>query len=251
MNIDFFIKNISDDKIIGRGFEKNCYDFDNVVLLETRYLTSNSIENKMKNILIVRDILNKIDVNGYKIFDFKIYNDKLYVLESKVKGSSLQDTSIGLDSSIYINRLKQLDDFDILRKFVNDYFLIIDNGLSVDAGRPTNFLFDDKIGVSFIDLSVADEPIDKKYICFYILYNIIYTHCDIKNADDITLISFYIKSIYMKLISIYKELGYDESMYNSTPNGTVDDFIIRKISRFIKYSNLDMCNNELNSRKSI
>lgn len=231
MNIDFCINNISRDRLLGKGFQNKCYNFDDVVLLESRYLSSNEIESRVNNVSSIKNILDTLDANCYKILDYKVLNDKLYILESKVKGLPLQDTSIGIDSSVYISRLKELDNYDILRKFVSDYMLLIDSGINVDPGTPNNFLFDGE-KISFIDLSLGRRD-DAKYVCFYIMHNILKTFCEV-SVNDIDAISFYANDIYAKLCAIYKELGYDSSMYSFSPNGLISDYIDRKINDFKK-----------------
>lgn len=233
MDINYYIDNISDDKLLGDGFEKKCYDFGDVVLLESRYLNSNQVLDEKKKVLSIKSILDRIKVNSYKIFDYRIISDKLYVLVSKVKGDSLQDTRIGIDSSIYINRLKELDDFYILKKFVIDYMNIVDNGLSVDPSSSSNFLFDGEC-VHFIDLGLFNN-VDRKYICFYILHNIINVYCDFSD-DEVEVISFYINNIYNKLCSIYISLGYNIDMYSFSPNGKICEYIDKKINSFRKYA---------------
>ena len=229
MDIDYYISNISVDRLIGGGFEKKCYDFGDFVLLESRYLNSSQVSDELKKYMRVKTLLDDLDINSYKIFDYKIVSDKVYVLESKVKGVPLQDITIGADSIAYINRLKELDNFDILKKFVVDYLSIVDSGLSIDPSGPNNFLFDGK-SVHFIDLGLYNSH-DKRYICFYILHNIINTYCDI-SLEDIDIISFYISDIYNKLCSIYIELGYGSDMYSFSPNGEIVDYIERKIDTY-------------------
>lgn len=231
MNIDLCINDISEDKLIGSGYEKKCYDFGDVVLLESRYLSKNKLESEKNDILIMKKILDSIDVNGYKIFDYKIFNDKLYILESKVSGSVLQDDSLKGTIDEYIIRLGELDNYLILKKFVMDCFTILNNGLSIDFGRPNNFLFDKEKGISFIDLSVAENSFDFKNLCFYIFYDLIYTHFDARNREEYEIISNYYHNIYDKLCSIFIELGYDASMYSMSPNGTISSFIERKLDR--------------------
>ena len=229
MGIDYYINNISDNKLIGGGFEKRCYDFGDVVLLESRYLNSYQVEEELKKYNKIKTILDDLDINSYKIFDYKIIFDKLYILESKVKGEPLQDMSIGIDSNIYINRLKDLDSFDILKKFVIDYLTIVNSGLAIDPSSSNNFLFDGKC-VHFIDLGLYDNT-DKRFVCFYILHNIINSYCDV-SKEDVDIISFYIYDIYDKLGSIFVELGYNSDMYRYSPNGEIVDYISRKISNF-------------------
>ena len=235
MNMDFYINNISKDKIIGRGFQNKCYDFFDVVLLESRYFSGSEVKSYLSEVSKLKGILDSIDVHSYKIIDYKVFNDRLYILESKVKGSSLQDTSFDIDSSVFINRLKELNNYDILKQFVSDYLVLSDNGIYADPGTPNNFLFDGK-HVYFLDLGVSVMPIDKKYICFYILYNVMHTYCQVK-SEDVSSISFLVNSIYDKLCSIYKELGYDSSMYTMSPNGSISDYISKRIDRF----NNDIC----------
>lgn len=231
MGIDFYINNITDDKLLGKGFRNKCYDFGNVVLLQSRYLSSNEFESCLEEVSGVKDILDRIDVNSYKIIDFKILNDRLYVLESKVKGVSLQDTGVSINSSLFINRLRELDNYVILKKFVSDYLTLVDNGIYIDPGTPNNFLFDGNC-VGFIDLGLSCDTFDKKYICFNILRNIMYTYCIINDSSEVDIISFYIDSIYNKLCSIYMELGFDSTMYSFSPNGLICDYIERKINCF-------------------
>lgn len=229
MDINYCIDNISPLKLLGAGFEKKCYDFGDVVLLESRFLSSNQILDEEKKILYIKNILDRVDVNSYKIYDYKVIFDKVYVLVSKVKGVSLQDNSVGIDSSIYICRLKELDNFCILKKFIIDYMNIVDSGLSVDPSSPNNFLFDGEC-IHFIDLGLSNN-IDKKYICFYILHSIINNYCDF-SAAEVEVISFYINDIYDKLCSIYISLGYTSDMYSFSPNGRICDYIDRKINSF-------------------
>ncbi|MGM9849593.1 MAG: hypothetical protein ACI31V_01690 [Bacilli bacterium] len=232
MGIDYYINNISDDKLIGGGFEKKCYDFGDFVLLESRYLNGNQIDNEKSKVINIKNILDRLNINSYKIFDYRVVSDKIYVLENKVKGGPLQDTRVGIDSNIYINRLKELDNFDILKKFVSDYLSIIDSGLSIDPSNPNNFLFDGS-SIHFIDLGLFNN-VDKKFVCFYIMHNIINTYCDINDIEDVDIISFYINDIYSKVCSIYVELGYNDSMYSFSPNGLISEYIDRKISKFRK-----------------
>ena len=238
MSIDFYISNISDDKIIGSGFEKKCYDFIDVVLLESRFLTKRMVDSELKKISRIKEILDFIDVNSYKIYDYKVFNDKLYILENKVKGSSLQNIDFNFSVNDYIEKLDELDNYNILRKFVSDSFTILNNGLYIDFGKPNNFLFDKENGISFIDLSVCDSEFDLKYVCFYIFYNLIYTHCDIENLDNYNIISSYYYSIYDKLCSIFIELGFKNEMYSMSPNGTIMSFIERKLNNLLKFSNI-------------
>ncbi len=241
MDIVSYINGISDNRLIGKGYEKKCYNFGNVVLLESRYLTKKNIDDEVENTAKVKSVLDSIDVNSYKIYDYKIYNDKFYILESKVFGDALQSIDFDNDISVYIDRLKVLDNIDILKKFVSDCFLILDNGLNIDFGMPSNFLFDGN-KISFIDLGVGDNSIDRRYVCFYILHNLIFTYSDVNCDDDISKISFYIHSIYKKLVLVFKDLGYTEEMYSFSPNGDIMSFIDRKISRFKLNSN-----NKINS----
>ena len=229
MNIDYYISNIGSVKVLGGGFEKKCYDFGDYVLLESRYLSSFKVEDEKKKQFNIKRILDNISVNSYEIIDIKSVSDKVYILENKVKGMPLQDIRVGIDSSIYINRLKELNDFNILKKFVIDFINIIDSGLSIDPSTPNNFLFDGN-NIYFIDLGLSNN-IDKKYICFYIIHNIINTYCDIKDIEDIDVISFNINDIYNKICSIYIELGYSSDMYSFSPNGLICDYIERKINK--------------------
>ena len=229
MDINYCIDNISNDKIIGSGFEKNCYDFGDVVLLESRFLNDYQIYEEVRNVFKVKSILDGTNINSYNIYDYKVVFNRLYILENKVEGTPLQDVSNFNDSSIYINRLKELDKFYILKKFVIDYITILCSGLSVDPSSPNNFLFDGE-SIHFIDLGLSNS-MDKKYICFYILHNIINSYCNF-SSDDIDIISFYIYDIYNKLRSIYVSLGYTSDMYSFSPNGKMCDYIDRKINNF-------------------
>ena len=231
MNIDYCISSLSNDKLLGNGFQNKCYDFGGCVLLESRYLGINEFDKYLDEISRLKSILDSIDVNSYKVLDYKVFNDKLYILESKVKGVPIQDTSVGISSSLFINRLNELNNIDILRQFISDYLKLCDSGVAVDAGTPGNFLFDGE-KINFIDLGILSEPFDKRYICFYILFNIMHTYCDINNMDEISIISSCINDIYEKMCIVFNELGYGSEMYTLTPNGSINDYIQRKINNF-------------------
>lgn len=263
MNIDDFIKAKSFSKIIGRGASKNCYDFDNFVLLETGHLPEKKVFEKLEDIIYTKDTLDKISVRSYKILDYKVVNDRIYILETKVNGDLIQkidkNYNFLLDGEIfeknsrsdyiddYICRLCQLNNKNILKNFVLDYFKIIDSGLFVDASKPSNFLFDENIGISFIDIDKLNGEYDERYIFFYIIYNITYfKFSKIKDIsmDDVVNVSSYITDIYCKLIEIYKELGYGKEMYSYTPSGTLDEYITEKIRLFISNVNDENINFE-------
>lgn len=231
MNIDYCISNLNNDKLLGKGFQNKCYDFGDTVLLESRYLGHKELDSCLDEIGQIKSILDSINVNSYKVLDYKVVNDKLYILESKVKGVPIQDTNVSISSSIFINRLNELNNIEILRQFISDYIVLCDNGLSVDAGTPGNFLFDGE-KINFIDLGISSEPFDKRFICFYILYNIMHTYCDINDIDEVSLISSYVNGIYEKMCIVFNELGYGSEMYTLTPNGSISEYIDKKINNF-------------------
>lgn len=250
MTIDDCIKNKSDDLIIGRGAYKNCYDFNNCVLLETCHLEENDLDNYIKNLDYLKNKLDNMFVNSFKIYDYKIFNNRVYILENKVKGDFLQEVSddylflrkkedINRTSNYikkYINRLLLLNNKKILEKFVCDYFEILNNGLFVDASRPNNFLFDLEVGVSFLDISKLDNEYNKEFVFYYIFKNIIYfesNKCDFIEFDLLNDIVFSIIDIYFKLISVFKSLGFNKNMYINTPNGKMSDYLVNKIKVFI------------------
>jgi hypothetical protein len=233
MNIDYYIENISSFKLLGKGFQSSCYDLGDFVLLESRYLNYNQISYKLSELEKLKKILTEIDVNTYRISDYKVCNDKIYILESKVMGEPLHDLTPDIDSSVFIERLMQLNNYSILYKFLLDYFVLCDKNIYVDAGSCKNFLFDGN-SVGFIDLSLSDDYISKKYVCFYIIRNILQTYCNINDVSDVSLISFYVNSIYDKLCNICISLGCDMDLYTLSPDGFIEDFIHRKVLKFQK-----------------
>ena len=111
MTIDDCIKNKSDGLIIGRGAYKNCYDFNNYVLLETCHLEENDLNNYIKNLDYLKNKLDNMFVNSFKIYDYKIFNNRVYILENKVKGDFLQEVS---DDYLFLRKkedIKKVMDF--------------------------------------------------------------------------------------------------------------------------------------------
>lgn len=136
----------------------------------------------------------------------------------------------------YIDRLSKLNNSKILKKFVQDYFEIINNGLSIDPARPDNFLFDEEYGVGFVDIGRLYGTYDKKLICYYIIRNIIYfdvVEIDSISMDQVIKVSDNIIEIYYKLVNVYKELGYSGDFYSLSVNGSIYDYINKRIGLLI------------------
>ena len=253
MDIDLYIRNIDDSKLIGNGSNKKCFDFGDVVLL--KYSCSDDyVESEFNNIIGVKEKLDGNPVNAYKILDYKFDNGFFYVLESKVNGYPIQEYKRNsmyefdsVDEAVlyynlsrvsvlkYIERLKQLNNISILDKFFSDYVAIMKSGIVVDPSKTSNFLFDGK-KVSFIDLNCHDNASSYGVndIVYYMMYVISWSSSLDASMDEILEISFYLESIYKKIISISDFYGYKLGI--TSFGKTCDDLISSKIDSFVSYS---------------
>lgn len=261
MNIDLYIRNIDNSKLIGSGSNKKCFDFGDVVLLKYR-CSDDFVEYEFNNIVGVKDRLDKLSVNAFKIIDYKFDNGYFYVLESKVNGYPIQEcrgnskyefnsedeANLYYERSHmsvlnYITRLKQLNNISILDKFFSDYVAIMESGLIVDPSKTSNFLFDGK-KVSFIDLNCYENASSYGVndIVYYMLYVIGWSVSFDASMDEVLEISFYLESIYKKILSICDKYGYK---LGSTSFGkSCGDLISDRVSSFISYSkSIDDYNN--------
>ena len=142
MDIDLYIRNISDSRLIGNGSNKKCFDFGNVVLLKYR-CSDDFVSDEFNNIIDVKKRLDGLSVYAYKILDYKFDNGYFYVLETKVKGTPIQqyrrntkydfcscdEALIYYNESCnyvfnYIERLKQLNNYCILDIHIQDLILV-------------------------------------------------------------------------------------------------------------------------------
>ena len=118
--IDEYIFERKNRKIIDRGSEKTCYDCGDYVLLETGAYNKETLEQKYKDTLDVKMILNNLDVNSVEIIDCKKEKNKLYILEKKIVGDYIQkkdsESCFGNYICDYICRLNNLGKKRILKK---------------------------------------------------------------------------------------------------------------------------------------
>lgn len=237
--IDEYIFERKNRKIIDRGSEKTCYDCGDYVLLETGAYNKETLEQKYKDTLDVKMILNNLDVNSVEIIDCKKEKNKLYILEKKIVGDYIQkkdsESCFGNYICDYICRLNNLSKKRILKKFVKDYFTIVDNGLFIDHGSVSNFLFDGN-NIHFLDISKG-SCCEKDKIFYYVFSKLIYFDFDSVDSIEFDFVFDIISSIiniYNKLIEVYKELGYSKDMYTNGVDISNSKFLEKKLELFVE-----------------
>lgn len=224
-DINYYITETKKMTPISSGTGKKCYDFGDVVLLESIDMEPNEMIEKLIQI-------KKLGINSYEILAQKEKKGKYYILESKVKGTPIQEyypkiisilTKEDIETNYkternyvqqYLNRLKEIsENYDHLKKFVDDYFKLIELGIFVDSSKTNNIYYDDNYGYSFLDLQIASFTVDPKMIFHYIFYMISWCYSNIFSEEDIITEQIYLTIIINQLKQICLELQKDPQKY--------------------------------------
>ena len=142
---------------IGSGSNKKCYVFDNVVLLKGDFVNPESDLIKKEKL----DILKNNGVNVCRILDNLKINDIRYELQEKAKGNELFNFNLVRNPSGHQRFLETLDslskqDISFFKKFLEDWYNILQMGFDVDPSKSTNFFYDGE-SICFIDLNITNN----------------------------------------------------------------------------------------------
>ena len=169
-------------------------------------------------------------INTYQILAYKKNKGKHYLLETRVPGTPIQDYTPQrtINGEItdeeyvknYLDRLKEISENpNILQKFVEDYFNLLEQGMFVDPSKPTNFYYNKEHGISFVDVGVQDCPYDNKLVINYIVYVIGWCESSAFTKEQIELEEYYLQRILDILNSVCIKMGKDPSIYMNDFNG--------------------------------
>ena len=197
--IDDRINEVDKDKAENSGTSKQCYNLGDVILLKGNF------EFNQDNYYF-NNMLNNMGIKTPRVIAMQKKKDTNYVLEERVEGQPIQEyipnkiypmnttEDIVNNYSIekeyvrkYLDRLKELSEKpNVLGKFADDYFSILENGGFVDPSKTTNFIYNEK-GISFIDINLRKNktPINDYYYVFhYIMYIISWCHSDCFTEEE-------------------------------------------------------------------
>ena len=234
VSIDVLSSKASEYKKIGNGTSKVCFDLDDCVLLKT-YSDSCSLDN-----YYFLNYLNKSGVNTPKIISQYENQKNSFFLEEKAIGTSLQEYTpkriypVGTRDDLinnynfereyvrnYLDRLRDLSSKpDVLEKFVDDYFKIIQSGGFVDPSKTSNFVYNEK-GIYFIDLSYnpSRKNNDENFIFYNILYIVSWCSSSCFIDDEVVEESNYLNNILNLLKEICVKKKLDLNKYFVDYNG--------------------------------
>lgn len=223
--IDKYVEQIKDRKFDERGTSKLCWCFDDVVLLEAMGRIS-------PGQVLIQEKLKSLGVNTYEILEQKKIGDKFYILETRVKGTPIQEyrcktndvTSISdieynykIERKYIQNYLKRLETIssnkEQLKQFVESWFKIIDLGICIDPSKTTNFYYDNEIGYSFLDLDTNGIIFNNKMVFHYIFYVIRWCHSGCITEEEIKKENELLIRIVNMLKEICEELGLNINEY--------------------------------------
>lgn len=218
-NINYYIELAQVKTPISSGTSKKCYDFGDVVLLESTSPEPQEMTEILKKI-------KQLGISSYEILAQQEVNGKHYILETKVAGTPIQEygpklnpnnTKEDVETNYEIERqyvkqyLKRLEEisknYEQLKKFVKDYFQLNELGLFIDSSKSNNIYYDKNQGYSFLDLQIKSFTIPTSLIFNYIFYMISWCSSNIFSEDDILTEQAYLSAIVMQLRKICIELG--------------------------------------------
>ncbi len=145
-----------------RGSNKKCYVFGDVVLLKGLFTGDNNEKYKKKE---RKELLKQSGVNVCRTIDILIEDNIEYELQERAKGEILYYYKMAYTPEGKRKFLSVLDslsnqDISFYKKFLEDWYKILDMGFDVDPSKCSNFFYDGK-SICFIDLNLKSNSVDR------------------------------------------------------------------------------------------
>ena len=215
--INYYIDKIKDIPSESKGSNKECFVFDNYVLLR-----GNSVdreERAIQKIKIMHDLKEK-GINIAPLLEYTRIDNKDYELQMRAPGEELYNSKMSTSvegQKKYLERLKNisLESPEFYDKFITDWNAILETGLDVDPSKSSNFFYQ-KGSICFIDLNKMDASLAKREEYKYMEMAVVLRggglpwFCDLVTSEALELIPI-----------IYQKLG--ESIIRN--NGDIDKYI--------------------------
>lgn len=144
-------------KPLASGSNKECYVFDEVVLLKSPYYLNDDDSIRVSKL----DALKNNGVNVCRVIERIILNNTEYELQEKAKGEELFNfrlytTPAGQQKYLEILDSLSKQDIPFYEKFLEDWNMILQMGFTIDPSKCTNFFYDGS-NIVFIDLNLTDD----------------------------------------------------------------------------------------------
>lgn len=141
-NIDYYIDKVKSENIYGGDERTKAYRFedDGVVLLRKGQDDFEELKNKTIK-------CKKLGVNIPEYYDYKITNDKGWLLEDLAPGEEFAKLVNNDEGYFIVNNIP----YEHIEKYVNDCYLLDQNGIGIETRR-RNIFYDIEKGFTTIDL---------------------------------------------------------------------------------------------------
>lgn len=248
MLIDDFI-NLKKDNIQSGGSNKQCFIFDEYVLLYGSFR-----EEELKKEMSISNNLKKRGIALIPTLEYKIVTPvgqfgyvKGYMLQSRAKGDWLYNRN--MKDEEYKKRLKQIAnmDDDKLNKFISDWLAIVDAGLQVDPSKAENFFYSNG-EISFIDLNLRQGPRPLLKITFLEIASVLtglglVSKITSSSEDCIKIVKNVAHSFLLKgldINQIKKVLSSHSYLLGNFINERQIDYIIESLNKEQKYKQVTL-----------